>query len=243
MKNYDSDNATGDNGLDAAPGGADSAITKLGGHDKKKMFLLAGLLVIGGAVAAYQFLGSGGPTPATAVMVPSPGPGTASAATPTAADPAGGAATHKDEAPAGEDELSVPRVEKLVKEFDGYVKARQVPLQQLKTSPFRTKPSRAIPKTEVAGGPGAAAASLVDEPKVRPREAMPKLTLGSIMVAGDKRWAVINSRLCSVGSTISGCRVEAIEADHVRLSRDGETLDLLLKPHAAETDSRDSNAN
>ena len=72
---------------------------------------------------------------------------------------------------------------------------------------------------------------------------MPKLVLGSIMVAGDKRWAVINGKLCSVGNTVSGCRVEAIEADRVRLSRDGETVDLLLKPPAAVNDSRDTDGN
>jgi hypothetical protein len=219
MKNHD---MSIDSGFDTGSGDTDMPPTrKLGLGDTKKVLVMVGLLVVGGGIVAYQFLGGTGPTPATAVTTPAaPGP----TGSPLPAVPVGTAAPASPE-----DELSVAGIERLVKEFDGYVKARQVPLAQLKTSPFRTKPVRPAPHVEPTN-PDSPAVAEPRPVKVAPRPTLPQLALGSIMVAGDKRWAVINNRLCSVGSIVAGCRVDVIEADHVRISRDGETADLLLKP-------------
>lgn len=55
--------------------------------------------------------------------------------------------------------------------------------------------------------------------------------LGSILIAPQRRVAVINGRSLSVGSQVSGAKVVAIEADQVRLRRGNRefVLDLLPK--------------
>lgn len=45
----------------------------------------------------------------------------------------------------------------------------------------------------------------------------------------------MGGKLCQVGDTIEGFRVEAIDADCVGLSIEGETVELRLRP---ETDGR-----
>jgi hypothetical protein len=49
--------------------------------------------------------------------------------------------------------------------------------------------------------------------------------------------------LCAVGGSIAGCRVEAIEAERVILSRNGETYELQMKPRSAPTEERGPDGN
>jgi hypothetical protein len=201
---------------------------KLGLGDTKKVLIMAGLLVVGGGIVAYQFLGNSGPATATAVTQPTT-PGSAQPTVPAPNQPGvPGLGTNASV----NEELSVAGIERLVNEFDGYVKMRQVPLGQLKTSPFRTP--RARPMPQVGSDVSPSGFPVAEPVQVRAKPAMPALALGSIMVAGDQRWAVINNRLCSVGAVVAGCKVEIIEVDHVRISRDGETADLFLKPKTTD---------
>jgi hypothetical protein len=224
-------------GLDGAP----EPSAKLGLGDKKKVFILVALALAGAGIGAYQFLGGSGPaagTPATAAAATTPAPGGAV----LPATPASGAPTADGKAgtlsgPPIED-LSVARVEQLVKEFDGYVRAHQVALNRLHGNPFRSKLAPVKPKVVVdAAGTSSPAPAT---PKMRPA---PKLTLGSILVAGGKSMAMINGKLCSVGSTIAGCRVVSIETDRVILARDGETYEVQIKPRVAPAEESSSDDN
>jgi hypothetical protein len=215
---------------------------RLGLRDTKKLGILLALGLVAAGVVAYQFMGGSGPTPATAA--PSASNATAASGAALPAIPAATGSAANPGAATADEELSVENVEKLVKEFDGYVKARQVPVAQLRTSPFRTK-AKAAPKTAPAeaGVAVPASSTVAEEPDVPKAKPMPKLTLGSIMVSGDKRWAVINGRLCSVGSLVAGCRVDLIETDRVTVSRQGDALTLQINPKPVGTDARDPDAN
>ena len=54
------------------------------------------------------------------------------------------------------------------------------------------------------------------------------LVLHAILHAEDRRLAVVNGRRVVVGDFVDGAHVLAIEADHVRVERAGETLELEL---------------
>jgi hypothetical protein len=54
--------------------------------------------------------------------------------------------------------------------------------------------------------------------------------LGSILIAPQRRVAVINGRPLSVGDQVSGAKVVAIEPGQVRLSRGGREIMLDLLP-------------
>jgi hypothetical protein len=213
--------------------GGDVPAHKLGIGDKKKVTLLALLVLAGAGVAAYQFLGGSGSTPTPAAAA-TPTDSTATGplpAIPTADGKTGAGGTSVDE-------LSVARVEQLVKEFDGYVRAHQVGLNKLHSNPFRSK-IQSKPKDPVEGQNAGPAETV----KTKPREAPPKMTLGSIMVAGGKSMAMINGKLCAVGGTIAGCRVESIETERVVLSRGGDTYELQIKPRSAPTEERGTDDN
>lgn len=54
------------------------------------------------------------------------------------------------------------------------------------------------------------------------------LALHAILHGEGRRLAVVNGQRVDVGDVVDGARVLAIEADHVRLRRDGETLVIEL---------------
>jgi hypothetical protein len=210
---------------------------RTGFKDTKKIVILGVLMVVGGALAAYQFLGRG-PKQATAVVTAA---GTESPSGTdvdeilkrTAAPPSGGSG----------DAMSVARIEELVKKFDGYVQERQVPLQNLRANPFALRAPDAQPQPgEVKAGAspntrniGRAGAEEEAAAKTRRiRDAASRLVLGSLLLASHSRMAVIGGKLCRIGDAVEGFQVEAIESDRVRLSCEGETVDLVLPSNGAQ---------
>lgn len=67
------------------------------------------------------------------------------------------------------------------------------------------------------------------------------LDLRAIFFAGDRRFAVINGRRVREADRIAGGEILAIDADRVRLRRDGEILELVLVSPAFR-DARASDA-
>jgi len=217
----------GKEGIEAVPKGG-SAV-KAGFGDRKKVLTLAVLLTVGAGVAAYQFLGGSGPKKAAAVSVSAPG-GRADGATNVES-----VLEHLDAGPQNEAEqdLSVDRVEEIVNTFDTYVQTRQVLLEGLRVNPFAVVRSEAQQDAQEQ-----AQADEEVEAEARRRrmlDAARALKVGSILIVGDERKAIVGGKLCQVGDTIEGFRVEAIDTDCVRLSVEGETVELRLRP---ETDGR-----
>ena len=101
------------------------------GQDKKKVVILIVLAVVGAGLVAYQFLGGSSPNEAAAVT-------TMSGAAPIAdlQDIDAALMGFDGTDTAGAKDLTVARVEELVKKFDGYVAERQVPLKDLRGNPF-----------------------------------------------------------------------------------------------------------
>lgn len=195
-----------------------------GFQDKKKVVILLVLLLVGGAVIAYQFTTGEGPALAAADTTAGPAAPakTAEVESVLARIEAGSAAT-------GDQELSVDRVEELVKRFDTYVRERQVGLNGLRVNPFAVvqtagKPEEEAAKVKVAAG------NATEQRSRRMHDALARLKVGSILLTGRGRVALIGGKLCRVGDVTEGFRVEAIEADGVTLSFDGQTTDLRLRP-------------
>jgi len=201
-----------------------------GSGEKKKLGILAVLLVVGVAIAAYQFLGGKSPKPAEAVTVSSLSPMSSASSTPVEVETVL-AKLENGEADKGGDSLSVARVEQLVKEFDGYVLARQVPLDGLQCNPFEVAQSQ---EQTAAVEKAKAAEAEAEARKQALREAASKLVLGSVMVTPRRRWASISGTLCSVGDVVEGFQVQAIEPDRVVLVREGETVNLEMTPRGSK---------
>ena len=219
----------GKKGIETVP--QEGSAVKTGFGDRKKVLILAVLLTVGAGVAAYQFLGGSGPKEAAAVSAAVPAPG-GRAAGATNVD---SVLEHLDARPQNEAEqdLSVDRVEEIVNTFDTYVQTRQVPLEGLRVNPFavvRIEAQRDAQEQAQADEEAEAEAR-----RRRVVDAARALKVGSILIVGDERKAIVGGRLCQVGDTLEGFRVEAIDTDCVRLSVEGETVKLRLRP---ETDGR-----
>lgn len=214
----------GDNGIETVPEGG-SAV-KAGFGDKKKLLILAVLLLVGAGVAAFQFLGGRGPKQAAAVSVPALGQGDEQVGVTNVES----VLEHLDAAPQNEAEemLSVERVEKIVSTFDTYVQARQVPLEGLRVNPFAVLQDRR--QQEAQEQVQSEAEAEADELRKQVLKAARGLKIGSILIVGDQRKAIVGGKLCRVGDTIESLRVDAIDPDGVRLSFEGETVDLRLRP-------------
>lgn len=63
--------------------------------------------------------------------------------------------------------------------------------------------------------------------------------LGSTLVSGQRRTAVINGRVLSVGERIAGARVLEIQPSRVRLRRNGRDITLVLLKQNVKRPSRD----
>jgi hypothetical protein len=198
---------------------------KFGLKNKRKVIVLVCLVVVGGGVVAFQFLR--GRSPATAVASVTSSSAVSPGATSvgeidsvlqrldtTSADPKQG-------------DVSVVRVEQLVREFDGYIRQRQVPLSQLHANPFQVTSAKVEAKAETNQKEVAAAAA--EEARRRQIvEAGARLTLGSVLVSGEKRFAVISGKVCTVGDVVCGFQVQQIEPNRVVLACEGETVTLAL---------------
>jgi len=200
---------------------------KFGLKDTKKVIVLVCLVVVGGGVVAFQFLRGRSPVTAVASVTSSSAvnPGATSAGDidavlqrldTTSADPKQG-------------DVSVVRVEQLVREFDGYIRQRQVPLSQLHAKPFQVTSAKVEAKAEIDQKEAAASAAAAEEARRRQvLEAGARLTLGSVLVSGEKRFAVISGKVCAVGDVVSGFQVQQIEPNRVVLACEGETVTRTL---------------
>ncbi|MGB2796661.1 MAG: hypothetical protein WBD75_02080 [Phycisphaerae bacterium] len=198
---------------------------KFGLKDTKKVIVLVCLVVVGGGVVAFQFLRGRSPVTAGASITSTSAvsPGATSVGEidsvlqrldTTSADPKQG-------------DVSVVRVEQLVREFDGYIRQRQVPLSQLHANPFRVTSAKVEAKAET--NQKEAAAAVAEEARRRQiLEVGARLTLGSVLVSGEKRFAVVSGKVCSVGDVVCGFQVQQIEPNRVVLACEGETVTLGL---------------
>lgn len=219
-----------DEGLEPVAAERRSGRARAGGAgfgDKKKTIVLVALAVVGAGVVGYQFLG-GGPKEAAAVT---PAGGAAPIASPQDVEAILKGFDGADNQ--GAKDLTVARVEELVKKFDGYVAERQVPLKDLRANPFSVELDPKAPAE--AGQPRTQAEAQARDPAAearakaqRIREAASRLVLGSILVAGRSRLAMINGNPYRVGDVVEGFQVGAIEPDRVCLSCEGETVDVRL---------------
>lgn len=231
MKREDDTFRMTDDGLEPVAAERRSGRTRAAGAglgDKKKVVVLVALAVVGASVVGYQFLGGGGPKEAAAVTTVG---GAAPVANPQDVEAILKGFDGADNQ--GAKDLTVARVEELVRKFDGYVAERQVPLKDLRANPFSVElesktPAEAVqPKAQAeAQAPDPAAEARAKAQRIR--EAASRLVLGSILVAGSSRLAMINGNLCRVGDAVEGFQVEAVEPDRVRLSSEGETVDVRL---------------
>jgi len=197
-----------------------------------KLVILLALVAVGGLVVAYQFLWANGPKTADAVSTATPAQ--AASASADAQNGSGAATPRAEAADAGADsgapesELSVDNVEDLARRLDTYVQERQLALKDLHSNPFEVLVSAAA--TKEAGTAGTKAGAKVEAGTTAPlRPAFAgRLTLGSVMITGARRLAIINGKLYHVGDVVEGCTVEAIEPGIVRLSYDGEEVELSI---------------
>jgi len=213
-----------ESGLEPAEGSGGSR-RGAGGQDKKKVIILVVLLVIGAGIGAYQFLIAGGAQTAAANTSSS-----AKSAASKTGDVDSILMRLENTAANGDDALGVARVEQLVKEFDTYVHDRQVPLAALRANPFAVRLAEEA-KSQPEAPPDDAAQKALAEAEARRKAVQDKaaqLVLGSVMVAGSKRWATISGKLCTVGDDVMGFRVEAIAADGVTVACEDQKFDLRL---------------
>jgi len=200
------------------PGSGTVNVDAVAKREKKKVFILVALFLVGIGVVAYQFLRAGGPQMASAQPLSASG------------DVSGGtdieAVLGITDAAAKKEAFTVGRVEQLVKEFDTYAQSRQVPLKGLRTNPFRVAADSAKAAAKVAEQQ-----SEVDAEAARQKQLQAvadNLKVSSVLVAGTRSLAVVNGQVCRVGDVVEGFRIDAIEADRVKLSADGFSLELKL---------------
>ena len=203
--------------------------------DKTKSVILAVLAVVAIGVVAWQFLHAKGPQSAAAATTVD----AAGAAAPSGTSDID-AVLRKMNDP-GDDEakgFTVSRVEQLVKEFDTYVRHRQIAATDLRANPFQVVVEAPPPAPVEAKAPtkpvddGKAAAE--DARKARLREAGARLKLGSILVSAQSRMAVINETVCVTGDVVEGFRVESIDCDRVVLSSEKYQVELKMFDREAD---------
>jgi len=204
------------------------------GPDKKKVVILIVLAVAGAGLVAYQFLGGSSPDEAAAVTTTS---GAAPVADLQDIDAALRGFDGTDTA--GAKDLTVARVEELVKKFDSYVAERQVPLKDLRENPFAVTLEQK-PRTEAAqaaahGQTQAPSPDLAPEAQTKAQRisaAASRLVLGSVLVSGNGRlrrsMAMINGNFCRVGDTVEGFQITAIESDKVQITSEDVAVDIRL---------------
>lgn len=206
------------------------ATAKGGFRDKKKVVVLLVLALVGAGIVGYQFIGGKSPQAATADTAGAPLPVSALTGDPSNVDSVLNQLKAKSQ-----DSTSVTGVEELVRRFDTYVQDRQVPLSQLHMNPFEVVIPKAAPGEPASAATTLTAAEATQEAKAesskkRVRDLAASLTLGSVMLVGNRRMAVISGKLCTVGDYIGALQVERIESERVVLACDGEQVELRLRP-------------
>lgn len=201
---------------------------KLGLGDKKKVAALAALVLVCAGVVAFQFLrGKGAQTADASLAI-----GTAVRPGATSAGEIEAVLKQLEAESTGQKDLSVTRVEELVREFDGYVRQRQVPLSALRVNPFVVSlPKPPEPAVAAApSGPDPAALKVAAEEAHREqiRRVGASLSLGTILVSNHDRLAVVSGTVCRVGDVIAGFQVARIEPGEVVLTCEDETVTLAL---------------
>jgi hypothetical protein len=204
------------------PGGRSS-----GFGDPKKVVILAVLGLAAAGVVGYQFLGKG-PSEAAAVTISAGGAAGAAAATDVESVLKRLDSGAPNATPGGEG-LTVDRVEQLVKRFDTYVQERQLPLDRLNVNPFEVVRTAEVVVEDTAKAKAKEVRDEAAERKKRVQEAASRLKLGSVMIVGPKRLAIVSGKLCRPGDAVEGFQVEAIDADSVTLSMEGEQITLALR--------------
>ncbi len=203
-----------------------AAAVKGGGfQDKKKVLILGVLLLVGVAVVGYQFLGGQGPKKAAAVTM-APSSTTPASVMHSEVESVLARLEGQSAGPEAQD-LSVLRVEQLVKQFDGYIRERQLPLAALATNPFKLKlsPTVVVREQQIKEDQEAAAASEALRTQ-QLRDAASQLTLGSVLVGPSKRMAVINGEVYELGERVAGFTVTDIQPEQVQLEANGIEVDL-----------------
>jgi len=195
---------------------------KLGLKDTKRVIVLVCLVLVGVGVVAFQFLRGESPATAGASITSSSAvsPGT------TSVGEIDSVLQRLDATPANpnQDDVSVVHIEQLVREFDGYIRQRQVPLSQLRANPFQVTSTKVEDKSKINQKEAAAG----EARRRQILEAGARLTLGSVLVSGEKRFAVVSGTVCRVGDMVCGFQVRQIEPNRVVLACEGETVTLAL---------------
>ncbi len=121
----------------------------------------------------------------------------------------------------------------LVKMFFNFTDKSQVPLEDLKTNPFRfgEEKTNSTSVTEEEAAAAETARRKAEEQAKRERIAKAKddlanLKLQTIMASGNSSQAMINTSIVRVGDTVVGFKIEKIETQRVHLSRDGMEFTL-----------------
>lgn len=216
---------------DSGDAGEPRVKIEAGFGNKKRVLVLVLVMVVAGGIGAYQFLRAKGPSEAAAATAAAPAmsvPGIAPQDVEAILSQLD--ANPKD---AAKGLLSVDGVETLVKKFDTYVQERQVPLTGLRVNPFEVPQTVALAAAQPGALASSAQAGSSPEPpanaqKKRVQGMVNRLSLGSVMIVGDRGMAVINGKLCEAGDSIEGFQVEVIEPERVILAREGERVELDL---------------
>lgn len=213
---------------DGPPEGGRSKRSGSGFGDTRKVVILGGLLAVGVGVVAFQFLRGRGPQKALA-MPTGPSASSESAVTGRDFDAVMADLDRKMKGAPAADELSVASVERLVREFDGFVRGRQVAASDVRGNPFVVRLSaKASPEPPPEPVPEGPAEPGPEERERAIRTSAKNLAVGSILVGGPRAMAVINGRIYEIGDTVAGFRVGAIEPSRVLVDRDGVTVELCL---------------
>lgn len=79
--------------------------------------------------------------------------------------------------------------------------------------------------------------SWLPDPGRQQRPVVTRYRLESVLIAAERRVAVINGRVVTVGDVVDGAAVLSIEPEAVTLRRDGRELVLKLLPGSVKTTS------
>lgn len=116
--------------------------------------------------------------------------------------------------------------DQIVQMFYNAPKSSQVKAEDLPGNPFDLEMSDAAPansKPTRSGGSADAAAAPAGE------AAAPQLRLQSIIVTRQMPTAMINNKLCTIGSKLGEWTITEIDASHVTLTSKGRTMELKME--------------
>ena len=177
---------------------------------EKKQQVSTGTLVVGGLIVAAAAIAY--------VMHIRTGPAKASAATGVADQTISQFLSHDSQNAAKMRQL-LKDTEKAVQQFQQQPAKTQVPLDQLKTNPFRAETG------EVSDAVGKAQEKRKKEDLLKEVQT---LRVQSIM-SGNRKAAMINNALLTEGESVQGFEIEKITADAVIVRKDGSRFALKMQ--------------